>query len=277
MTFHPTRRCVVLSLSLLAGGIPRLALAETKPAFSTETKTFEGSVTIEEPLKSSPGLYNDCLAEGRGWVDKMRAEAEKEKRDDPAGFSQGQQWNFDRTYTQHSVVAGRYVSIVRTDATYAGGAHPNTDVDTILWDRSAQKRISIRPFFAETADNGPTMTALAHLVKLAVAKEKMARWEQNGIGDGKKKTPEQFLKDDSDINEGVKPTLLKLGPVTLAPSTDSSKSSGLTFHFSPYAVGTYAEGPYTVFVPWTSFAQFLTAEGKAIFAGQRPGGDADKW
>jgi hypothetical protein len=276
MALRPIRLHAVLSLSILFGGLPGAAFAETKPAFSTETKFFEASVTIEETLKSSPGLYNDCLAEGHTWADKMRADTEKEKRDDPSGFAQGQQWQFDRTYAQRSVVADRYVSIVRTDVTYAGGAHPNTDIDTILWDRSAQKRISIRPFFTETADNGPAMTAMAHLAKLAVAKEKMARLEQNGIGDGKKMTPEQFLKDDFDINEGVKPTLLKLGPVTLAPSTERGKSSGLTFHFSPYAVGSYAEGPYTVFVPWTSFAQFLTADGKAIFGGQRPDGDADK-
>ena len=40
------------------------------------------------------------------------------------------------------------------------GAHPNTDVDTIIWDQAAKKRISIRPFFTETADNGPTMKAM---------------------------------------------------------------------------------------------------------------------
>ena len=37
------------------------------------------------------------------------------------------------------------------------GAHPNSDVNTILWDKSESKRISIRPFFTETADNGATM------------------------------------------------------------------------------------------------------------------------
>ena len=46
------------------------------------------------------------------------------------------------------------------DGTYTGGAHPNTRIDTILWDRDARKRISIRPFFIETADNGPTMNAM---------------------------------------------------------------------------------------------------------------------
>src|SRR5271169_1500611 len=123
MRIHPGRRTFVLCLGgILACGLagPTRAAA---PAFSTETKIFEASDTIEEPLKSSPGLFNDCLAEGRAWADKMRATAEKEKRDNPAGFAQGQQWQFDRTYAQRSVVADRYVSIVRTDDTFSGGAH----------------------------------------------------------------------------------------------------------------------------------------------------------
>jgi hypothetical protein len=61
--------------------------------------------------------------------------------------------------------------------------------------------------------------------------------------------------------------------VTLAPSTLSGKSSGLTFHYPPYAVGPYAEGGYVAFVPWQTFKSYLTPEGMRIFAGARPKGD----
>ena len=37
-----------------------------------------------------------------------------------------------------------------------------------------------------------------------------------------------------------------IGAVTLAPSTEAGRSSGLTFHYPPYAVGPYAEGEYVV-------------------------------
>jgi hypothetical protein len=90
-------------------------------------------------------------------------------------------------------------------------------------------------------------------------------------------TPEQELAQDTFINEGIKPAILDLGPVTLAPSTESGKSSGLTFHYSPYGVGPYVEGPYTVFVPWTAFRQYLSAEGLAVFGGERPKTDEKKW
>jgi Protein of unknown function (DUF3298) len=172
-------------------------------------------------------------------------------------------------------VIGRYVSIVRSDDTYEGGAHPNENINTILWDSDARRRISIRRFFKENANNGPTMRALARLAQLAVAAEKISR----GIdydGANKGMTPEQYLRTDTFITEGIEPTLLKLGPVTLAPSSERGKSAGLTFHYSPYAVGAYAEGTYTAFVPWTAFRQYLSDQGEAIFAGTRPKND-NKW
>jgi hypothetical protein len=50
-------------------------------------------------------------------------------------------------------------------------------------------------------------------------------------------------------------------PLMLAPSTEADKSSGLTFHYPPCAVGPYAEGQYIAFVPWESLKPHLTPEG----------------
>lgn len=76
--------------------------------------------------------------------------------------------------------------------------------------------------------------------------------------------------------KSVEPSLLKIGAVTLAPSTEAGKSSGLTFHYPPYAVGPYAEGEYVAFVPWETLKTYLTAEGMRIFGGARPKGDAEE-
>jgi Protein of unknown function (DUF3298) len=192
----------------------------------------------------------------------------RRRSENPSSFGEDRKWSLERSYNSRSVV-GRYVSVLRTDYSYTGGAHPNTNLDTILWDREAKKRISIRPFFKETADDGPTLTALAKLVQLAVVVEKAGRRQSTD-----NTSPEDMLKDDSDVTGRIKPSLLKLGPVTLAPSTVKGKSSGLTFHFSPYDVDAYAAGPYTVFVAWQAFKPYLSAEGAAIFGGERPEGDA---
>jgi hypothetical protein len=141
----------------------------------------------------------------------------------------------------------------------SGGAHPNSNVNTILWDSAVSKRISIRPFFTETADGGPTMKAMVKAVLASLTSEKKKR-------DAGETATAEWFKD-------VEPKLLKIGAVTLAPSTVSGKSSGLTFHYPPYAVGPYAEGEYVAFVPWETLKPYLTPEGAKIFGGVRPKGD----
>jgi hypothetical protein len=243
-----------------------------------KTKNVAITVTVDKALKSYPGLAANCLAEGKAWAEKMSDGADRGRRDDPGAFRDGMTWSYDRAYSLRSAI-GYYVSIVRSDDTFEGGAHPNHLVDTILWDSGAQKRISIRSLFTETADNGPTMNALAQQARLAVARVKIANGIPAGDADTLQPniTPEEYLRKDTFIADGIKPALLAVGPVTLTPSADPDKSSGLTFHYSPYAVGPYAGGDYTAFVPWTAFRQYLSHQGETIFAGTRPKSDADAW
>jgi hypothetical protein len=234
--------------------------ANPKPDASLKNKMIEANVFLDDKIKADPALAADCLAEGRKWLDKNAADAAREKKDDPQLFRDGA-WSFERKYSIRSVVADRYVSVVRNDYMDTHGAHPNTDVNTVLWDKTENKRISIRPFFTETADNGPAMTAMQKAVIASLKIEKKKR------DAGDTATAEWF--------KGVEPKLLKIGAVTLAPSTETGKSSGLTLHYPPYAVGPYAEGQYVAFVPWETLKPFLTPEGQRIFGGARPKGDAD--
>lgn len=219
-----------------------IACVATAAAFAAEPKAdaairnnnIEAAVFLDPKIKQDAALAANCLAEGRTWIDKNAADAAAARKQDPVLFRNGA-WGFERRYTVRSVIDGHYVSIVRSDYMDTGGAHPNSGVDTILWDSTAKKRISIRPFFTETADNGPTMTAL---LKGAIASLKIEKNKR----DATETANAQWFK-------GLEPKLLKIGAVTLAPSTDSGKSSGLTFHYPPYAVGPYAEGAYVAFVP----------------------------
>jgi hypothetical protein len=92
-------------------------------------------------------------------------------------------------------------------------------VNTILSDKTEDKRISIRPFFTETADNGATMKAMVKAVIASLRAEKKKR-------DTSETATDEWFKS-------VEPSLLKIGAVTLAPSTEAGKSSGLTFHYPP--------------------------------------------
>jgi Protein of unknown function (DUF3298) len=254
-------RRLCLACAIVGSASPATALAgEPKPDAGIKTKNVEVSIFLGAKIKAEPALAADCLAEGKAWAEKNSADADKERKQDPQMFRNGA-WTMERKYETRSVVDGRYVSIVRSDYMNSGGAHPNTDVNTILWDTSQNKRISIRPFLAETADNGPTMTAMRKAVIASLNVEKKKRDTSDTAND-------EWYK-------GVEPKLLKIGAVTLAPSTEAGKSSGLTFHYPPYAVGPYVEGEYVAFVPWETLKPYLTPEGTRIFGGARPKGDDD--
>jgi Protein of unknown function (DUF3298) len=234
--------------------------AEPRPDAAVKNRNIEASVLLDGEIKADPALAADCLAEGKKWMDKNAAEAEASRKQDPMMFRNGA-WTLERNYSVRSVVDGHYVSVIRADYMGTGGAHPNSDVNTILWDSAARKPISIRPFFTETADNGPAMTAMRKAVTASLNVEKKKR------DTGDTATAEWY--------KGVEPKLLKIGAVTLAPSTEADKSSGLTFHYPPYAVGPYAEGQYVAFVPWETLKAYLSPEGTRIFGGARPKGDDD--
>lgn len=271
------RAVVVVAAIVLALAGPVAAQTAEKPAIEVKTRAAEITVTIDKELKAVPGLAGDLLAEGQRFVAKSRAEADEGYKTDKSWFKD-RRYTYERSYSFRSLVADRYVSVLREDGTYAGGAHPNSRADTILWDKTAKKRISVRPFFTEMADNGPTMTALAKLVRNATALEKDER-RRGELSDEEKKQPkpsvEQMVAEDEQLRDAVQPKLLKIGPISLAPSTVAGKSSGLTFHFSPYDVDAYAAGPYTIFVPWTHFKAFLSPEGVLIFGGERPEKDKE--
>jgi len=231
---------------------------------SIKSKAADITINVDDALKPYPRLVENLAAEGKVWATQAQREAEQELRGLPKTAPTLGPWTYERNYSLRSAI-GRYISVLRDDYTNTGGVHPNRYTDTILWDSDGAKRISIRPFFNETEDAGPTMTALARLVRAALAKQKNARDAPIKGDPGK----DYWLQN-------VKPWLLKLGPVSLAPSTEPGRSSGLSFHFSPYMVGPYAEGDYVVFVPWVDLKPYLSAEGAALFGGTRPASDKDR-
>jgi len=235
--------------------------AEPKPDYSLKNKTLDISVILAPSIKANAAVAADSLKEGKAWAARQRTDAKSAMKEVPAAVSAGHPWTYQRKYEIRSVVAGRYMSIVRSDYMDTNGAHPNSDVNTVLWDDAQKKRINIRPFFTETADDGPTMRALLADAIQALKAEKKAR----GVDD----------YSGVDWYKELKPSLTKIGAIALTPSTETGKSAGLTVHYPPYAVGPYAEGPYAVFVPWQRLQPFLSAEGAAIFGGARPSSDAE--
>ncbi len=162
--------CLVAAVAGLA--LPALA-ADPKPDARSRTRTsrpVSSSTTRSRPIRR----WRRIASPRAGMARQERRRGASSRKQDPAILHDGG-WTFERKYSVRSVVADRYVSIVRADYMDTGGAHPNTDVNTVLWDTTAKKRISIRPFFTETADNGPTMTAMLKAVIASLKAEKKKR------------------------------------------------------------------------------------------------------
>lgn len=252
-------RLVLVAIAVPAGD----AAAETVVAI--KSRALEATLEVDDAFKAHPGLFANLAAEGRRRIATVRKEAEQARRETPDFFRDGRTWSYELSYTRVSV-AGRFVSALRVDDSYSGGAHGNQEFETILWDRLARRRIGVQPLFRETADGGPTMTALARLARVAVATEKIERGAFEGATP---QTAEQAAADE-ELTRAIAPRLLGIGPVVLAPSTEPGKSAGLVFHYGRYRVGAYAEGTYSEFVHWSKFREHLSPEGLAVFGGERP-------
>ena len=180
-------------------------------------------------------------------------------------FKDGRSYEFGRAYDQRSAIQG-YISITLNDYSYSGGAHPNHFTDTLLWDTHIHKFINIHPFFKETAHE---RSGLAHPRQ----GDNATRWSRTRRSAACRPRKPTIRVGSSSI----KPDLTKLGAIALAPSTEADKSSGFIVYFPPYAVGSYAEGDYIEFVPWTAFKTHLSAAGRhRLFGGTRPPDDAKR-
>jgi hypothetical protein len=235
---------------------------EEKPVLAFKTPYVEIEVSIDKELRAYPELYAALLTEAKKYVEQSRKEAQQAWQADRPSF-RDHPWSFDRDYRLRAAPPP-YVSVLVDSGEYTGGAHPNSLLDTLLWDSGGNRRIGAETLFRETAKGGPTATALAKLVRDAIVEEKKKR---------------EIPIDDPATDpwlEPIKPDFSTLGAPSLAPSTVAGRSSGMTFHFSPYGIGAYVEGPYAIFVPFAALEPYLTDGAKKIFAGERPKSDEDE-
>lgn len=227
--------------------------------YEAKTPYVEIEIRIQKALDAYPKLYRALKAEGEEFGEECKRDTEESWRMNKSLFSNP--YNFSRVYRLRAA-AGRYVSAIVDESEFTGGAHPNSTSETLLWDREREERVDFKSLFSDTADNSPAMVALSKLVLDAVFAAKKAR-------DMPADSNDPWFKD-------WKPEFEIFGSPSLAPSTEAGKSSGVTFHFSPYAVGAYVEGSYTAFVPAAKLAPYLTPEALALFGGERPKSDEDE-
>jgi len=225
-------------------------------AVSVKSPAIEVQIEVDQRLRMDQRLYDLIVAEAKEFAAAQRKQAEGEWRKDRTMFRHGP-WSFERGYS-FDAAAGPYISVSMLEYTNTGGAHPNHRTTRILWDREQGRRGSIGALFHETKPGGPALTKLAVLIREEVAKEKRERGADV-------QTP---LEKDEWLS-AIKPDLKTMGEPGLVASTIEGKTAGIDFHFSPYDVGSYAEGDYSAFVPWRALEPLLTEKARDWFGGER--------
>lgn len=197
-------------------------------AESTEDYEFEYSWPVE--ANSIPVLAT--LLEGR--ADKARAELVGAVREDRAAATEA-----DYPYRPHSfsgdwqLVADipGWLSLAGTISTYAGGAHPNTGFDSLLWDKRAGVARAPLDLFRSPQN---FQNAIARRFCTLLDAE---RGERRG------EPVDPDADDYFSACPGVEGLTILLG------SSDGETFDRVSIWVMPYVAGPYAEGSYEFDLP----------------------------
>lgn len=150
---------------------------------------------------------------------------------------------------------GDLISVEFMEMLFTGGAHPNYIVGGILYDRASGEDI----FAPELLTEEGAASMRAHLMD-ELAKQKLSRMSM---------TEEDLPLVRQDV-EDVFPQEIDFwfGQVTLIPAVGAETFGGLVVHYSPYEVGSYAEGSYEIMVPASKLADMLAEPYAAMFGGE---------
>ena len=209
-------------------------------------KAIEANVSIDPALKTASRPLSLPARRGKREMAEWRAEADKDYPGKSRHFPRQSRLRVRPELQQvrrSRVMSASYAPItataraarIRTTGRYVAVGHPREQVRQhphLLQGNAAE-----RPHNAHAGQRNPKAVVVA--AKIARGMSSMDR-----------------QRSDVDRRHQAGPP--KVGPVSLAPSSEHDKSAGLIVSFSPYAVGSYVEGDYIVFVPWTAFKTHLS-------------------
>jgi hypothetical protein len=187
-------------------------------------------------------LYSEGVAELKKDVETARSDRAHiagEGFPNPA-YEHGLTWSL-------SASTPRLVSLKGTWSSYTGGAHPNSGFNSLTWDTNLGQSINRSELFLpDGPGDAAVQKALCDGIGLARAAKGVA--------------------PDSDPGTWPCPKW-RDAELVLVASTTPGKLGGVDFLFDPYAIGSYAEGPYEVVVPYAAVRGVLAPAYAGEFGG----------
>lgn len=230
------------------------AAAESdKPDISEETPAYTIEANLPKLPAGEPKLAHRLRAHLARQLKDYRKDAETAKKEAEAEKYEFRQYNL--TVNWHvELDHPQFLSLINYTWIYSGGAHGNTNMETLIWDRKAQTAVPFNGLFANAGAAKRARTAMKAYAVKDLLRQKAKNLEVALEG----------FQDDQVVSGAAS----GLAIVTLEPSDQPGKISGIRLWYPPYAVGSYAEGSYESLVPHTVFSGFLRDELKPLFGGK---------
>lgn len=221
-------------------------------SFSDDSITFSAALP--------PGAETDpVLAPLRKQALEMLAEYKKNAAADLVERKRigamAMQWEVEIAWKQLAR-AGDIASLEGTFHEFTGGAHGMETTAGHIARIKTGEELTFQSMMM--ADRSPS-PALTIAICEALKTEKMERIQSATIYD----EPIVCAGPTSNVK-------VEEASFALAPSSEAGKFGGVYVFYNPYAVGSYAEGAYTLTVPQQVFAEDLKPEFKPLFAGTAP-------
>jgi hypothetical protein len=217
--------------------------SETKPAYSLHLRIPEAVTTIA-PLKA------DILQRFQVAAKAIKEDAESEKEASPSTFHPYQldtQWRV--TFESPRVLSLSGFSFVDEN-----GAHPNNDFDTIVWDKTAGRSVSLTELF-EPGRAPDALQAISHYAKGAFVK-----WLEKQDYDA------AHNPDNPDPTEGhLDADPAKLDHYALTYASGESKANGIVLLYGAGAAWPHVIGDVKLSIPVLVFRQYLTPQWASQF------------
>ncbi len=231
-----------------AAAVVTPAAAAAPMAFESKTPWADVRLTLPDAIRAQTDLHTRLYAEE---VRRLRQFTEGAQGELTEAGADADRPKYQKTITITAAAeTGKLLSLKRTDFDYSGGAHPNTLMDGLLWDKALKRRVGIADLFGKGAD----LTALDQALCSAINTAKRAR-----------------VPDSASVTLGGKDFSCPRAadtPFVLTPGDTPGKAAGLTFLIGPYQVGPYVEGAYEIAIPAAVFRSLLAIAYSGDFGGQ---------
>ena len=263
--------CVPEAADTSAPADPAVETASAEAAAPQAPEGFELSVTREteaytftseiDPaiLAFDPPLAWRLWTNANDQLTQLASDAEEGRRmaDEDAAETGNTSWfmgyTLDITH-KATLVLEDVISVSDFVGTYSGGAHPNYFLGGGVYRKGEEASLPLSAFITDE-------TAFTDLVIKALIEAKVARGYEPAEMAGAEASLRELLVPTAEVSD------IFAGRFMLAASTEAGKAGGITVVYSPYDIGSYAEGSYEVTVPADALAPILTESWAGRFGG----------